>query len=48
MTLRPGDIIATGTPAGVGHGRNPPEYLKPGDEIRMEIGPLGELVTPII
>ena len=48
MTLRPGDIIATGTPAGVGHGRKPPEYLKPGDEIRMEIGPLGELVTPII
>jgi len=48
MTLRPGDIIATGTPAGVGHGRKPPEYLKPGDEIRMEIGPLGELVTPIL
>lgn len=48
MTLQPGDIIATGTPAGVGHGRKPPEYLKPGDEIRMEIGPLGELVTPIV
>lgn len=48
MTLQPGDIIATGTPAGVGHGRRPPEYLKPGDEIRMEIGPLGELVTPIV
>lgn len=48
MTLRPGDIIATGTPAGVGHGRKPPEYLKPGDEIRMEIGPLGELVTAIV
>jgi len=41
-------IIATGTPAGVGHGRKPPEYLKPGDEVRMEIGALGELVTPII
>lgn len=48
MTLQPGDIVATGTPAGVGHGRKPPEYLKPGDEVRMEIGPLGELVTPII
>ncbi len=48
MTLHPGDIIATGTPAGVGHGRTPPEYLQPGDEIRMEIGPLGILVTPII
>lgn len=47
MTLHPGDIIATGTPAGVGHGRHPPEYLKPGDVVRMEIGPLGELVTPI-
>ncbi|HEY0315417.1 MAG TPA: fumarylacetoacetate hydrolase family protein [Sphingomonas sp.] len=48
MTLEPGDVIATGTPAGVGHGRNPPEYLQPGDEIRMAIGNLGELVTPII
>lgn len=48
MTLYPGDIIATGTPAGVGHGRIPPEYLRAGDEVRMEIGPLGTLVTPII
>ncbi|QEH77245.1 fumarylacetoacetate hydrolase family protein [Sphingomonas sp. C8-2] len=48
MTLEPGDIIATGTPAGVGHGRQPPEYLQPGDEVRMEIGNLGELVTPIV
>jgi 2-keto-4-pentenoate hydratase/2-oxohepta-3-ene-1,7-dioic acid hydratase in catechol pathway len=48
MTLEPGDVIATGTPAGVGHGRKPPEFLNPGDEIRIEIGNLGELVTPII
>jgi 2-keto-4-pentenoate hydratase/2-oxohepta-3-ene-1,7-dioic acid hydratase in catechol pathway len=48
MTLEPGDVIATGTPAGVGHGRKPPEYLQPGDEVRMEIGNLGELVTPIV
>lgn len=48
MTLEPGDVIATGTPAGVGHGRKPPEYLAPGDEVRMEIGNLGELVTPIV
>jgi len=48
MTLEPGDVIATGTPAGVGHGRKPPEYLAPGDEIRMEIANLGELVTPIV
>ncbi len=46
MTLEPGDVIATGTPAGVGHGRG--DYLQPGDEIRMEIGALGELVTPVI
>lgn len=48
MTLYPGDVIATGTPAGVGHGRNPPEFLKPGDEVRMEIAGLGELVTGIV
>jgi 2-keto-4-pentenoate hydratase/2-oxohepta-3-ene-1,7-dioic acid hydratase in catechol pathway len=48
MTLEPGDVIATGTPAGVGHGRKPPEYLQPGDVVRMEIGNLGELVTPIV
>ena len=48
MTLHPGDIIATGTAAGVGHGRKPPVYLKSRDEVRMEIGDLGELVTPIV
>lgn len=48
MTLHPGDVIATGTPAGVGHGRQPPEYLHPGDIIEMEIGILGKLVTPIV
>lgn len=48
MTLFPGDIISTGCPAGVGHGRKPPEYLKPGDEVRIEIGSTGELVTPIV
>ena len=48
MTLLPGDIIATGTPAGVGHGRKPPEYLKPGDTVETEIGPVGRLVTPIV
>jgi 2-keto-4-pentenoate hydratase/2-oxohepta-3-ene-1,7-dioic acid hydratase in catechol pathway len=47
MTLYPGDIIATGTPAGVGAGRKPPEFLKSGDEIRMSIGSLGELLTII-
>lgn len=43
MTLVPGDIIATGTPAGVGIGRNPPLYLKPGDVVRMEIDGIGVL-----
>ncbi|WP_189338545.1 fumarylacetoacetate hydrolase family protein [Sphingobium sp. SCG-1] len=48
MTLYPGDVIATGTPAGVGHGRKPPEYLSGGDEVRVVIGQLGELVTYIV
>ena len=48
MTLEAGDVIATGTPAGVGNGRKPPEFLQPGDEVRMETGVLGELVTPIV
>ncbi|MFH5884373.1 fumarylacetoacetate hydrolase family protein [Halalkalibaculum sp. DA3122] len=41
MTLRAGDIISTGTPAGVGLGFNPPEYLKPGDEVELGIEGLG-------
>lgn len=45
MTLEPGDVIATGTPAGVGHGRNPQEFLKKGDVIEMQIGELGVLKT---
>jgi len=47
MTLHPGDVIATGSPAGVGHGRKPPEYLSVGDAIVMEIGMMGELYTTI-
>ena len=47
MALEPGDVIATGTPAGVGAGRKPPEFLKPGDEIRVEIEGLGVLETRI-
>ena len=37
MALQPGDVIATGTPAGVGHFRNPPRYLRPGDRLRLEV-----------
>jgi 2-keto-4-pentenoate hydratase/2-oxohepta-3-ene-1,7-dioic acid hydratase in catechol pathway len=47
MTLAPGDVIATGTPAGVGHGRKPPVHLKAGDVCRLEITGLGTLENPI-
>ncbi len=42
MSLQPGDIISTGTPAGVGMGRNPPRFLRAGDEIHLGIDGLGE------
>ena len=41
MTLLPGDVISTGTPAGVGLGMNPPIYLKPGDVVELGIEGLG-------
>ena len=41
MTLLPGDVISTGTPAGVGLGFNPPIYIKPGDVIELAIEGLG-------
>ena len=41
MTLLPGDVIATGTPSGVGHGKKPPLYLKPGDVVELGIEKLG-------
>ncbi|MDP9260215.1 MAG: fumarylacetoacetate hydrolase family protein [Actinomycetota bacterium] len=47
MALEPGDVIATGTPSGVGAGRKPPEFLQPGDEIRVEVEGLGVLETRI-
>jgi len=43
VTLMPGDIIATGTPAGVGHFRKPPVYLQPGDTVAVEIEGIGRL-----
>ncbi len=43
ITLKPGDIIATGTPVGVGIGFNPPRYLKGGDVVRVEIDGIGTL-----
>jgi 2,4-didehydro-3-deoxy-L-rhamnonate hydrolase len=41
MTLAPGDVISTGTPAGVGLGQKPPVYLRPGDVIDVQIERLG-------
>ncbi len=43
LTLRPGDVIATGTPGGVGHARTPPRYLTDGAELVTSIGGVGEL-----
>jgi 2-keto-4-pentenoate hydratase/2-oxohepta-3-ene-1,7-dioic acid hydratase in catechol pathway len=48
FTLEPGDIISTGTPAGVGFSRNPPRWLKPGDEVIVSVEGLGELRNPVI
>jgi 2-keto-4-pentenoate hydratase/2-oxohepta-3-ene-1,7-dioic acid hydratase in catechol pathway len=47
MTLMPGDVIATGTPAGVGFARDPKVFLKPGDEVTIEIEGLGSLTNPV-
>jgi 2-keto-4-pentenoate hydratase/2-oxohepta-3-ene-1,7-dioic acid hydratase in catechol pathway len=47
MTLQCGDIIATGTPAGVGMGFNPPRFLKSGDRIAVTIEPIGTLENPV-
>lgn len=47
ITLYPGDIIATGTPVGVGIGFNPPKYLQPGDSVRIEIDGIGVLQNPV-
>ena len=47
MTLEPGDIISTGTPAGVGHARTPPEFLRAGDVLETEIAGIGLLKNPI-
>ncbi|HZS78568.1 MAG TPA: fumarylacetoacetate hydrolase family protein [Ktedonobacteraceae bacterium] len=48
MTLEPGDIIATGTPSGVGFARKPPEFLKPGDVMETEIEGIGIMKNPVI
>ena len=47
-TLTPGDVIATGTPEGVGHGRKPPLWIKAGDTLEVEITSIGTLRTRIV
>jgi 2-keto-4-pentenoate hydratase/2-oxohepta-3-ene-1,7-dioic acid hydratase in catechol pathway len=47
-TLVPGDVILTGTPAGVGAARTPPRWLRNGDEVRISIGGLGTLRNPVV
>ncbi len=48
ITLYPGDIIATGTPVGVGIGFSPPRYLKSGDVVRVEIDGIGAIENPVV
>jgi 2-keto-4-pentenoate hydratase/2-oxohepta-3-ene-1,7-dioic acid hydratase in catechol pathway len=48
MTLEPGDVVITGTPAGVGYARKPPVFMKHGDTIEVEIEGVGLLSNPII
>lgn len=48
ITLEPGDVIATGTPPGVGFARKPPVFLHPGDEMEVDIEGVGKLNTPVI
>jgi 2-keto-4-pentenoate hydratase/2-oxohepta-3-ene-1,7-dioic acid hydratase in catechol pathway len=47
ITLNPGDVVSTGTPAGVGLFRQPPVWLKPGDVCELEISGIGKLVNPV-
>nr|WP_255607640.1 fumarylacetoacetate hydrolase family protein [Ancylobacter sp. Lp-2] len=48
MTLEPGDVIATGTPSGVGYARQPPVWLKPGDVIEVEVDGIGTLRNSVV
>lgn len=47
-TLEPGDVVTTGTPAGIGFFRQPPVFLKPGDVCELEISSIGRLVNPVV
>jgi acylpyruvate hydrolase len=48
LTLEPGDVIATGTPSGVGFARKPPRWLRAGDTVRVSITKVGVLETPVV
>ncbi|KAK3702038.1 hypothetical protein LTR37_015152 [Vermiconidia calcicola] len=48
QTLRPGDVITTGTPAGVGLGMKPPKFLKPGDVVEVTVGGIGTLRNKVV
>ena len=48
MSLQPGDLITTGTPAGVGMGMNPQKFLKPKDKLRLSIDNLGEQNSKVV
>lgn len=48
LTLNPGDVLATGTPEGVGYVRTPPWYLQPGDVVEVEVERLGSVRTPVV
>jgi len=48
VTLEPGDVVITGTPAGVGFARKPPRYLKPGDQVSIHVEGIGTLMNPVI
>ena len=47
VTLEPGDVIATGTPAGVGDSRVPPRYLREGDVVDVDVAGVGTLSNPV-
>jgi len=48
MTLEPGDLIAMGTPSGVGHARRPQVWMKAGDRVEVEIEGIGILSNPVV
>jgi 2-keto-4-pentenoate hydratase/2-oxohepta-3-ene-1,7-dioic acid hydratase in catechol pathway len=48
VTLEPGDVIATGSPQGVGAAQNPPQFLRPGDVVEATIEGIGTLRNPVV